>query len=263
MVGGWRPVRAYGEVRAHPALSKLLAATPTALHPRSRRPSTLNLQCPPSSRHVAGACRLLRAYCEMRPHPARGESHYAASAAEHSPLRWVSRVPPSPVLRGRGLLAGSGIWCRWQSKKGPKWRRGGPYEFTYLSLLIGRVRRRLESFIYVSSQPNRSSWHDCPLLIRQWRRRFGTRFCLQKRASDEMADNSANRPTAQLAWGESITTLKTTNPSDDPLCSTTGVLGLGTDSRASQQRCRLSKNVESCRNVFQLSNPVELCRKTS
>jgi hypothetical protein len=61
-----RPLRAYGEVRAHIAPGELLAATPAAFHPRSRRPSTLDLQGLPSSVPLVGGRRPLRASCKVR-----------------------------------------------------------------------------------------------------------------------------------------------------------------------------------------------------
>jgi hypothetical protein len=48
-------------MRAHLARRELGAAAPAARHPRPRWASTLNLQGPPSSLHVAGARRSLRA----------------------------------------------------------------------------------------------------------------------------------------------------------------------------------------------------------
>jgi hypothetical protein len=69
-----------------PARRKSLAATPTAFQQRSRRLSTLNLQGPPSSLHVAGGWRWLRAHCEVCAHIAPREPAAAAPAALH-PLR--------------------------------------------------------------------------------------------------------------------------------------------------------------------------------
>ena len=61
VAGGRRPFRAYCEVRAHIASGKLIAATPTAFHPR---PSYLNVNAPGAAqtdRHVSGAKCMARA----------------------------------------------------------------------------------------------------------------------------------------------------------------------------------------------------------
>jgi hypothetical protein len=92
-----RPLGACREMRPQPARRKLLAATPTACHPRSRWPSTLNLQGPSSSLHV-GTRRPLPAYCEVRSHLGHGEVGAATPTASHPPP-WRasalnSRVPP-------------------------------------------------------------------------------------------------------------------------------------------------------------------------
>jgi hypothetical protein len=84
-----RPLGACREMRPQPARRKLLAATPTAFHPRSRRPSTLNLQGPPSSLHVAGGRRPLRAYCEMPAHIAPSELGAATPTAFHPRPSWA------------------------------------------------------------------------------------------------------------------------------------------------------------------------------
>jgi hypothetical protein len=84
---------------------KLLAATPTAWHPRPRRPSTLNLQGPPSSLHVAGGCRPLRAHCEVRAHIAPGKLSAATPAAFHPRTSWAATstdvVHPGEPISGR------------------------------------------------------------------------------------------------------------------------------------------------------------------
>src|SRR5580700_5444585 len=57
----FRPLRAYCEMRPHPARSELLAATPTAFHPRPLWAATLNLKAPPSPVLWSEGCRPLRA----------------------------------------------------------------------------------------------------------------------------------------------------------------------------------------------------------
>jgi hypothetical protein len=80
-----RPPRAVNEMRPHAARRESGAAAPTAEHSPARRASTLNFQGPPSSLHVAGGRRPLRAYREMRPHLARREPGCAAPTPQHAP----------------------------------------------------------------------------------------------------------------------------------------------------------------------------------
>jgi hypothetical protein len=85
-------------MRSHPTRRKLRAATPTTFHPRSRRPSTLNLQDPLSSLDVAGGCRPLRAYGEVRAHSASGELSTATPTTFHPRSSWAANEIEGGVL---------------------------------------------------------------------------------------------------------------------------------------------------------------------
>ena len=84
------------------------AAAPAAQYPRPRRPSTLNLQGHLSSLHVAGRCRPLHAYGEVR----------AQLVAEE--LAPQARPPSSAALGGR-QFNGMGVYTtEWQTITGYK-----------------------------------------------------------------------------------------------------------------------------------------------
>jgi hypothetical protein len=105
------PLGAYGEVCAHIAPGKLSAATPAAFHPRSRRPSTLNLQGPASSLHVARGPPLpLGAYGEVCAHIAPGKLSATTPTAFH----------PRPTVKS------ARIWRRSAPRRNPNRIFGSP-----------------------------------------------------------------------------------------------------------------------------------------
>jgi hypothetical protein len=76
-------------MRPHPARRELLAATPTAFHPRPLWAATLNFRIPPSRVYVVGTCRPLRAYGEMRAHLAPSKLGAATPTAFHPRPSWA------------------------------------------------------------------------------------------------------------------------------------------------------------------------------
>jgi len=80
-------------MRSHLARRKLLAATPTAFHPRPRWAATFNFRTP-----AAGSRRPLGAYREVRAHVAPSKLGTAAPTAFHSPPTWAANEIEGGVL---------------------------------------------------------------------------------------------------------------------------------------------------------------------
>jgi hypothetical protein len=105
-----RPLRALCEMHAHPARSESDAAAPPARHPRSRRASTFAFPVRPSLVYVVRGRRPLRAYCEMRPHPAPSELLAAAPTAFHPRPRCASTLAFELLPRRSAWSEAAGRW---------------------------------------------------------------------------------------------------------------------------------------------------------
>ena len=116
----FRPLRACREVRSHLARRESGAAAPTAEHSQARRTPTLGFRVFPLSVqavHLRYDCRPLRAYREVRAHPARRElapqlqppafdARCATTLGLRVPPRGVGRRLPSVS----GMLRSARVW---------------------------------------------------------------------------------------------------------------------------------------------------------
>ena len=106
VVGGCLPLRAHCEVRAHLALGKLSAATPTAFHPRPLWvPAFARRERAPRQPHsIRRPDGLARLACEFPPRrstwsePADRSGHIVKCARMRGPVSWEPQPQPHLIL---------------------------------------------------------------------------------------------------------------------------------------------------------------------